>query len=158
MVIKKRVFTTLHILWQKLIYVRYGMTVIHTISQEMHVQQDAVGYFYISSFIVEKHTFKSQDISNLGKMRPFVQGVFFNWCSPKINKYGKKFKYQYWCPPKIYKYGEKLKYQNWCTPNHYQFWGNCHGDLHIWRWEHAAGFRQRLLVQGYRVSAQLNIL
>ena len=43
-----------------------------------------------------------------------IQGVFFNWCSPKINKYGKKFKYQNWCPPKIYKYGEKLKYQNWC--------------------------------------------
>ena len=79
--------------------------------------------------------------------RANIQGVFFNWCSPKINKYGKKFKYQYWCPPKIYKYGEKLKYQNWCTPNHYQFWGNRHGDLHIWRWEHAAGFRQRLLVQ-----------
>ena len=48
-----------------------------------------------------------------------VQGVFFNWCSPKINKYGKKFKYQNWCPPKIYKYGEKLKYQNWCPPKHY---------------------------------------
>ena len=43
-----------------------------------------------------------------------IQGVFFNWCSPKIYKYGKKLKYQNWCPPKIYKYGEKLKYQNWC--------------------------------------------
>ena len=78
----------------------------------------------------------------------YIQGVFFNWCSPKINKYGIKFKYQNWCPPKIYKYGEKLKYQNWCPPKHYQFWGNRHGDLHIWRWEHAAGFCQRLLVQG----------
>ena len=46
--------------------------VIHTIYQEMHVQQDAVGYFYISSFMVEEHTFKSHDISYLGKMRPFV--------------------------------------------------------------------------------------
>ena len=28
---------------------------IHTISQEMHVQQIAVGYFYIFSFMVEEH-------------------------------------------------------------------------------------------------------
>ena len=39
-----------------------------------------------------------------------IQGVFFNWCPPKIYKYGEKLKYQNWCPPKIYKYGEKLKY------------------------------------------------
>ena len=38
----------------------------------MHARQDAVGYLYITSFMVEEHTFKSHDISNLGKMRPFV--------------------------------------------------------------------------------------
>ena len=37
----------------------YGTTVIYTISHEMHVQQDAGGYFYISSYMVEEHTFKS---------------------------------------------------------------------------------------------------
>ena len=36
-------------------HVRYGTTVIHTISQEMHVQQDAGGYCYISPFMVEEH-------------------------------------------------------------------------------------------------------
>ena len=54
-------------------YVQYGMTVIHTISQEIHVQQDAVGYFYISSFMEEEHTFKSHDISYLRKMRPLCK-------------------------------------------------------------------------------------
>ena len=37
----------------------------------------------------------------------YVQGFFFNWCPPKIHKYGKKLKYQNWCPPEIHKYGEK---------------------------------------------------
>ena len=36
----------------------------------------------------------------------YIQGVFFNWCSPKIHKYGEKLMYQNWCPPKIHKYGE----------------------------------------------------
>ena len=29
---------------------------------------------------------------------------FFNWCSPKIHKYGQQLKYQNWCPPKNSKY------------------------------------------------------
>ena len=33
-----------------------------------------------------------------------IQGVFFNWRSPKINKYGEKLKYQNWCPPKRYQF------------------------------------------------------
>ena len=33
----------------------YGTTVINTISHEMHVQQDAGGYCYISPFMVEEH-------------------------------------------------------------------------------------------------------
>ena len=68
---EERIYNITHFV-KKLKYVRYGMTVVHTISQEMHVQQDAVGYFYISSFMVEEHTFKSHDISYLGKMRLFV--------------------------------------------------------------------------------------
>ena len=50
----------------------YGTTVINTISHEMHVQQDACGYFSSSSFMVEENTLKSEDISQLGQMRPFV--------------------------------------------------------------------------------------
>ena len=30
-----------------------------------------------------------------------IQGVFFNWRSPKINKYGEKLKYQNWCPQNV---------------------------------------------------------
>ena len=40
-----------------------------------------------------------------------IQGVFFNWSSPKNHKYGKKLKYQNWSSPKNHKYGKKLKYQ-----------------------------------------------
>ena len=64
-------YYTLHIC-DKSSYVQYGTTVIYPISHEIHVQQDAGGYFYISSFMVEEHTFKSHDISYFGKMRPFV--------------------------------------------------------------------------------------
>ena len=45
----------------------YGTTVIYTISHEMHVQQDAGGYFYISSFMIEEHTFKTQYIYIFGE-------------------------------------------------------------------------------------------
>ena len=40
----------------------------------------------------------------------YVQGVFFNWCPPKIHKYGKKLKYQNWCPPKNSKYQPVRKF------------------------------------------------
>ena len=40
----------------------------------------------------------------------YIQGVFFNWCPPKIHKYGKKLKYQNWCPPKISKYQPVRKF------------------------------------------------
>ena len=40
----------------------------------------------------------------------FIQGVFFNWCPPKIHKYGKKLKYQNWCPPKNSKYQPVRKF------------------------------------------------
>ena len=40
----------------------YGTTVTYPISHVIHEQQDAGGYFYISSYMVEGH-FKSQDIS-----------------------------------------------------------------------------------------------
>ena len=40
----------------------------------------------------------------------YIQGVFFNWCPPKIHKYGKKLKYQNWCPPKNSKYQPVRKF------------------------------------------------
>ena len=48
-----------------------------------------------------------------------LQGVFFNWDSPKNHKYGKKLKYLNWNPPKNHKYRKKLKYPNWDPPKLY---------------------------------------
>ena len=50
-----RIYNITLFVTQMLIYVHYGTTVIYTISHEMHVQQDAGGYCYISPFMVEEY-------------------------------------------------------------------------------------------------------
>ena len=68
-----------------------------------------------------------------------IQGVFFNWCPPKIHKYGKKLKYQNWCPPKNSKYQPVRKFWHlgllwWdllCNLTLRTFWGGTSWDLEI---------------------------
>ena len=60
-------------------------------------QKNVVATFRISKYIESV----SQQV--------YVQGVFFNWSSPKNHKYGKKLKYQNWSSPKNHKYGKKVK-------------------------------------------------
>ena len=50
-----RIYSITLFVTHMLIYVHYGTTVIYTISHEMHVQQDAGGYHYISPFMVKEH-------------------------------------------------------------------------------------------------------
>ena len=72
-----------------------------------------------------------------------IQGVFFNWSSPKNHEYGKKLKYQNWSSPKIHKYGKKLKYQTWSSPKiHIRHWrGNFRG-YQFKSWKHFT-YRQK---------------
>ena len=64
----------------------------------MHRQSTCV-YFQVLMWM-------AGDILRWNGSGQYIQGVFFNWCSPKIPKYGEKLMYQNWCPPKIHKYGE----------------------------------------------------
>ena len=50
-----RIYNITHFVTHICSYVHYGTTVIYAISHEMHVQQDAGGYCYISPFMVEEH-------------------------------------------------------------------------------------------------------
>ena len=75
--------------------------------------------------------------SLLGLSEQYIQGVFFNWCPPKIHKYGKKLKYQNWCPPKNSKYQPVRKFWHlgllwWdllCNLTLRTFWGGTSWDL-----------------------------
>ena len=68
-----------------------------------------------------------------------IQGVFLNWCPPKIHKYGIKLKYQNWCPPKNSKYQPVRKFWHlgllWrdllCNLTLRTFWGGTSWDLEI---------------------------
>ena len=71
--------------------------------------------------------------------KDFIQGVFFNWCPPKIHKYGKKLKYQNRCPLKNSKYQPVRKFWHlgllwWdllCNLTLRTFWGGTSWDLEI---------------------------
>ena len=64
----------------------------------MHRQSTCV-YFQVLMWM-------AGDILRWNGSGQYIQGVFSNWCSPKIHKYGEKLMYQNWCPLKIHKYGE----------------------------------------------------
>ena len=86
-----------------------------------------------------KELFEGKFWTSNPPQRWYIQGVFFNWCPPKIHKYGKKLKYQNWCPPKNSKYQPVRKFWHsgllwWdllCNLTLRTFWGGTSWDLEI---------------------------